>query len=126
MPTGRQTRRAELARLRNGPASRRAAPAGHGSGAPRGPSDAEIAAAQNLPPDVRAAMIEGMVASLATRLETEPGDAQSWAQLVRSYVVLGRPDDARAVLVKAKAALASDKAKTAIVEEAARTAGLTP
>ena len=40
--------------------------------------------------------------------------------------VLGRPDDARAALVRARAALASDKDKTAIVEEAAQSAGLNP
>ena len=71
-------------------------------------------------------MIEGMVASLATRLETNSSDAQGWAQLVRSYVVLGRADQARAALAKARTALASDKDKTAIVEEAARNVGLGP
>jgi cytochrome c-type biogenesis protein CcmH len=71
-------------------------------------------------------MIQGMVDSLATRLESDSGDAQGWAELVRSYVVLGRADDARAALVRAKAALASDKDKTAIVEEAAQSAGLNP
>jgi cytochrome c-type biogenesis protein CcmH len=121
-----QMGRAELARLQGLPPTPPAAAPTAGTPAPRGPSDDEIAAAQNLPPDVRTAMIEGMVASLATRLQTESGDAEGWAQLVRSYVVLGRPDDARAALVKAKAALVADRAKTAIVDEAARTAGLTP
>jgi len=63
---------------------------------------------------------------LAQRLETNSGDAQGWAQLVRSYVVHGRPDDARAALVKAKAAVGTDPAKAAIVDEAARSAGLAP
>jgi cytochrome c-type biogenesis protein CcmH len=90
------------------------------------PSEADIEAAQKLPADQQAAMIEGMVAMLATRLETNSGDATGWAQLVRSYMVLGRPDDARAALTKAKAALGADQAKTAIVEEAARSAGLVP
>jgi cytochrome c-type biogenesis protein CcmH len=108
---------AEIARLE----------AGRGPSAPPGgPSAADIAAAADLPPDQRAAMIEGMVSSLAARLETNSGDAQGWAQLVRSYAVLGRPDDARAALNKAKAALAADKAKIAIVDEAARSAGIGP
>jgi cytochrome c-type biogenesis protein CcmH len=71
-------------------------------------------------------MIEGMVSSLAARLETNSGDAQGWAQLVRAYGVLGRRDEAHATLVKAKAALAADKDKLAIVDEAARSAGITP
>ena len=71
-------------------------------------------------------MIEGMVQNLADRLATDGSDAQGWAQLVRSYVVLGRMDDARAALGRARTALASDASKTAIVEEAAKSAGLQP
>ncbi|HVY20491.1 MAG TPA: c-type cytochrome biogenesis protein CcmI [Bauldia sp.] len=67
---------------------------------------------------------EGMVASLAARLKAAPDDAQGWAQLVRSYMVLGRPDDARAALADARTALAADQAKVAIVETAAREAGV--
>jgi len=97
-----------------------------GQAAGPGPTSAEIAAADGLSPDQRLAMINGMVSSLATRLDTDGSDAQGWAQLVRSYVVLGRADDARAALIKARAALSSDQAKSAIVEEAARSAGLVP
>jgi cytochrome c-type biogenesis protein CcmH len=93
---------------------------------PRGPSPADIAGAADLPADQRAAMIEGMVSSLAARLEANAGDAQGWAQLVRSYAVLGRTDDARAALVKAKAAVGTDQAKVAVIDEAARSAGLGP
>jgi cytochrome c-type biogenesis protein CcmH len=67
---------------------------------------------------------EGMVASLAARLKTAPDDAAGWAQLVRSYMVLGRADDARAALTEARAALATDAAKLAVVEAAAREAGV--
>ena len=108
------------------PAASPAPAAAPGQATPSAPSAADVAAVQNLPPDQQAAMIQGMVDSLATRLETDSGDAAGWAQLVRSYVVLGRPDDARAALVRARAALASDKDKTAIVEEAAESAGLNP
>ena len=44
---------------------------------------------------------------------------------VRSYMVLGRPNDAQKALTRAKVGLASDQAKTAIVEGAARSGGLT-
>jgi cytochrome c-type biogenesis protein CcmH len=67
---------------------------------------------------------EGMVASLAARLKAARDDPEGWAQLVRSYMVLGRADDARAALADARTALAGDAAKVAIVDAAAREAGL--
>jgi cytochrome c-type biogenesis protein CcmH len=89
-----------------------------------GPAADDVAAAANLPPAERQAMIETMVASLADRLKTRPSDADGWARLIRSYIVLGRADDARAALVGARTALAGDAAKLATVEAAAREAGL--
>jgi cytochrome c-type biogenesis protein CcmH len=69
-------------------------------------------------------MIQDMVASLAARLKVSPDDADGWARLVRSYMVLGRPDAARAALADARAALGGDAAKIAVVEASARDAGL--
>lgn len=69
-------------------------------------------------------MIEGMVASLAARLKASPDDADGWARLVRSYMVLGRTDAAQAALADARAAIGGDAAKLAIVEASAREAGL--
>jgi cytochrome c-type biogenesis protein CcmH len=92
----------------------------------RGPSVEDIAGAAALPADQRAAMIEGMVASLAERLEGDPGDADGWARLIRSYMVLNRPADARAALDKARTALAEDADKRALVDETARAVGLMP
>lgn len=89
-----------------------------------GPAADDVAAAANLPPAERQAMIETMVASLADRLKTQPSDADGWARLIRSYMVLGRADDARATLVGARTALAGDAPKLAAVEAAARDAGL--
>jgi len=43
----------------------------------------------------RAKMIQGMVASLAARLEREPNDAEGWARLGRSYGVLGEREKSR-------------------------------
>ena len=70
-----------------------------------GPSAADMEAAARMAPDDRLAMIEGMVASLASRLEANPDDAQGWERLVRSYVVMGRRDEAVAALERASAAL---------------------
>ena len=97
--------------------------AGKGA-APPGPSATDVGAAANMTPADRQAMIEGMVASLAARLETTPGDAEGWARLVRSYMVLGRAEDARSALARARTALAADAAGLASVEAAAKEAGV--
>jgi cytochrome c-type biogenesis protein CcmH len=89
-----------------------------------GPSAEEVAAAEAMAPEDRVAMIEGMVAQLAARLEDEPGDAEGWARLVRSYMVLGRPEEARAALERARKALAASADKLALVEREARATGL--
>lgn len=52
-------------------------------------------------PEQRQAMIEGMVDSLAIRLEADPSDIDGWLRLSRSYDVLGRPEDATAALAEA-------------------------
>jgi cytochrome c-type biogenesis protein CcmH len=59
-----------------------------------GPSEEQVAAAQDMPEGDRAAMIESMVSGLAARLKDEPGDVEGWLKLIRSYVVLGRADAA--------------------------------
>lgn len=89
-----------------------------------GPTAADVEAASEMAPEDRAAMIEGMVAQLAERLEEEPDDAEGWARLVRSYMVLGRPDEASSALDKARAALDGDTRKLAIVESEAAAAGV--
>lgn len=77
-----------------------------------------------LPPAEQAKMIEGMVARLAARLETEPGDIEGWLRLLNAYSVMGRKDAALAALGKARAGLANDAAALARIGEAARTLGL--
>lgn len=61
-----------------------------------GPSAADMAAAETLSADDRRAMIEGMVSQLAGKLQAAPEDAEGWRRLMRSYVVLGRRDEAAA------------------------------
>jgi len=56
------------------------------------------------------AMIEGMVARLAARLQADGNDVSGWAQLMRSYMVLGRRDDAEKALQDARRALGTDAA----------------
>lgn len=61
---------------------------------PPGPTAGDIAAADGMAPDDRLAMIQGMVDSLATRLQSDPDDLDGWRRLGRSYLVLNRRADA--------------------------------
>lgn len=101
-------------------------PAQEDGAAPSGPSADDMKAAQDLPPEARQAMIEGMVAKLSDRLATAGGPPQDWAQLIRSLGVLGRRDEASAVAGEARATFAGDPAGRALIEDAARDAGLPP
>jgi cytochrome c-type biogenesis protein CcmH len=76
-------------------------------GAP-GPSAADVAAAQNMSPADRQAMIEGMVQKLAARLAQQGDDLAGWLRLVRAYTVLDRKDDALAALARAKTQFAGN------------------
>jgi len=55
-----------------------------------GPSQEQVGEAAKLPQADQQAMIEGMVAGLALRLEDEPDDIEGWLRLLRSYHVLGK------------------------------------
>src|SRR5438045_2656497 len=65
----------------------------------RMPSEAAVAATEQATagaaPEERRAMILAMVGNLAARLEKQPDDAEGWARLGRSYMVLGEPQKAR-------------------------------
>lgn len=67
-----------------------------------GPSAADVAAAQNMTTADRQAMIEGMVQKLAARLDQQGDDLAGWLRLVRAYTVLGRNEEAREALARAK------------------------
>jgi cytochrome c-type biogenesis protein CcmH len=84
-----------------------------GGGAAGGPNvDAsDDQAAVQLNPEQRKAMIEGMVNRLSERLHRDGADVDGWLRLVRSYMVLGEPDKARAAVVDARRALAGDAIK---------------
>ena len=65
----------------------------------------------DLNPAQRQAMIRGMVERLAERLRRDGSDVEGWLRLVRSYMVLGEPDKARAAVDDARRALAGDPTK---------------
>ncbi len=67
-----------------------------------GPTAEDIANAEDMSADDRAEMIAGMVDGLSTRLATEGGTPEEWAQLVNALRVLGRDEEADAIRDEAK------------------------
>lgn len=92
--------------------------------APPGPTEKEVSAAGELTPERRAEMVQGMVARLAERLKSEGSDVEGWMRLVRSYVVLGEREKARAAAAAGRRALASDPEKLQRLNEAIKGLGL--
>ncbi|SFI52290.1 cytochrome c-type biogenesis protein CcmH [Phyllobacterium sp. CL33Tsu] len=74
-----------------------------------GPDASQVEAAAGMSSQDRAEMIETMVAGLAEKLKQSPDDVEGWERLVRSYVVLNRPNDAIEALGRAKLVLSADK-----------------
>ncbi len=68
----------------------------------RGPSAADVAAAETLAPAERQAMVERMVQGLAARLDQDGSDLPGWLKLMRAYSVLDRKEDARKALQRAR------------------------
>jgi cytochrome c-type biogenesis protein CcmH len=83
-----------------------------------GPTPAQMLAAAKEPPSDQQAMIRSMVARLAARLKQDGSDPDGWARLVRSYSVLGEPEQARAAAADARRALAADPDKLTKLESA--------
>ena len=75
-------------------------------------------------PEQRQAFVEQMVAGLAERLKTDGKDLAGWMQLVRSYVVLGRTDDANTALAEARRNFAGDEKALAQLEALAQVLGI--
>lgn len=66
-----------------------------------GPSQEQVKAAQDMTPEDRQAMIQGMVDGLADKLKDNPGDYQGWLRLANAYMVLDRKADASGALANA-------------------------
>lgn len=86
--------------------------------APRGPSAADIAAAQEMSAEDQGAMIEAMVAGLAARLATDGGPPEDWARLIGAQIVLGRTEEAMAIAEEARVTFADLPAAIALIEAA--------
>ena len=85
---------------------------------PRGPSAADIAAANDMAPEDRQAMIRGMVEGLAERLATEGGPSEDWARLINAYRVLGETETADAILAEGRTVFAQSPEDLAVIEAA--------
>jgi cytochrome c-type biogenesis protein CcmH len=89
-----------------------------------GPGQEDLAAAADLDPAQRMAMIRGMVDKLSDRLHHDGTDLEGWLRLVRSYMVLGERDKARAAAGDARHALASDPEKVRKIDELVKGLGI--
>jgi cytochrome c-type biogenesis protein CcmH/NrfG len=92
--------------------------------APRGPSAEDVAAAAELSPEQRTAMVRGMVERLADRLKQESTDVEGWLRLLRAYMVLGEPDKARGAAGDARRALTGEPDKLQRIDELVKRLGL--
>jgi len=112
-----------------GAASANAAPSAPtpGPAAPvggKGPTAEDMRAAQAMSSGDRATMIQGMVNSLADRLQKSPRDAEGWMKLIRSWMVLGERDKARSALNNALKAFSDDPEQSQKLIAAAEASGL--
>ena len=89
--------------------------------APTGaPSEQAAAPPAGEPAEVQN-FIQGMVASLAAKLEANPDDADGWVKLVRAYAVLGDTAQRDAALAKAQARFHDQPKVLAALRQAAQT-----
>lgn len=93
-------------------------------GAPRGPTQQQMADAQNMSQGDRQAMIEGMVSGLAQRLKQNPKDRAGWEQLLRARMVLGQSSQAAADYRAARQAFSGSPGDQQALREAALQLGV--
>ena len=70
-----------------------------------GPTEEDVAAAERMSAEDRAAMVRSMVERLAARLENDPDNLEGWLRLAGAYEVIGQPDKAREARARAEALL---------------------
>lgn len=91
-----------------------------------GPDAGAMAAAEDMSPEDRQAMIEGMVAQLGERLANEGGTVEEWARLISSLAVLNRKDEAQEIYAEALTKFEGSPSQQSFLREQALNAGLTP
>jgi cytochrome c-type biogenesis protein CcmH len=91
-----------------------------------GPTADDVAAAGEMSPEDRQAMIEGMVAQLSDRLATDGGTVEEWNRLIRSLAILERLPDAQKIYDEAKEKFQGRPAELSFLRLAAVETGLNP
>lgn len=89
-----------------------------------GPDEAAMAAAADMSPEDRQAFIKSMVDQLSSRLASEGGSAEEWAQLIIALGVLGERDQAGKIYTEARGVFANMPDALAAVEAAGQQAGV--
>ena len=84
----------------------------------------ELKAAREMTPEQRMSMINQMVDGLAQRLKENGNDLKGWLRLMRSYMVLGKPDEARQALADARKAFDGNGEALGQIDAFAKTLGL--
>jgi cytochrome c-type biogenesis protein CcmH len=105
--------------------SRARRPAASANATPAGPTGQDVEAASSMSPEDRRTMIESMVANLDEKLRQNPHDWEGWTRLVRSYLVLGKTDQARDALNRGVAAFGADTEEARKLVAFAASLGLT-
>lgn len=90
----------------------------------KGPTAEQVAKAEAMSPEERAAMIDRMVSGLAEKLKANGQDKDGWQRLIQAYQMLGRKDDAVQALANARTGLAGDDAALRQVEDFAKALGV--
>ncbi len=89
-----------------------------------GPTQEDMAAAQQLTPEQRQEMIRGMVDRLAERLQADASDFEGWLRLVRAYSVMGDRDKAREAVQSARNTIGEDAEKRKRLDDLAKGLGI--
>jgi cytochrome c-type biogenesis protein CcmH len=89
-----------------------------------GPTPDQVAAAGRLSAGDQQAMIAGMVARLADRLQKNPRDLDGWERLMRARMVLGQPDAAAQAYQDGLRALAGSAADQSSLRRSASALGV--
>jgi cytochrome c-type biogenesis protein CcmH len=84
----------------------------------------QIAGAAETSAEQGNAMVLGMVQRLSERLHREGGEPDAWARLVRSYLVLGKAQDAHAAALDGRRALAQEPGKLDRLNELLKELGI--
>ncbi|CAN5211528.1 c-type cytochrome biogenesis protein CcmI [soil metagenome] len=83
-------------------------------------SQDQIANAESMSGEDRQAMIRSMVDGLEERLKSNPADLEGWRRLIRSRMVLGDEEKARAAYAKAREQFRNEPDKIVAVDALAR------